>query len=200
MASLGTWPASLRPSSFSLDLMTNQIVNSSPQGGGEQVVDRLNDCWVCSMTLPIRTHAESRALEAFLNRFRGQVNWISLWHMGQWSGQPNGTMRGTPVLTSAAAQGDAELRITTTAGATLLAGDLVGVGGLLFMVAEDCVAGGAGTITVPIVNRVRTAQALGAAVTWNKPTTTFRIAAHSGVNYVTAVSDEVSIQLRERIA
>jgi hypothetical protein len=181
-------------------LETNQIVNSSPQGGNEQAVDRLNDRWVASVTMPVRTHADSRALEAFLARFRGQVNWIDLWHMGQWSGQPSGTMRGSPVLLSAAAQGADELRITTDAGATLLAGDLVGVGGLLFMVAEDCTAGGGGTLTVPIVNRVRTAQALGAAVTWNKPTASFRVVSHSGVHYVGGVSEEVTIELRERIA
>jgi hypothetical protein len=198
MASLGNWPASLRPSAFSMDLETNQIANSSPQGGNEQVIDRLNDRWVASITLPVRTHAESRALEAFLNNLRGIVNWVHLWHLA--SPYPRGTMRGSPVLTSAADQGDDELRITTDAGATLLAGDLVGVGGLLFMVAEDCVAGGAGTLTVPIVNRVRTAQALGAAVTWDKPTTTFRVPSRSRVNYMAGVSDEVTLELRERIA
>lgn len=200
MASLGTWPAAFRPASCRMVLDTNQIVNSSPQGGNEQAVDRLNDRWMCSMTLPIRTHAESRALEAFLANFRGQVNWISLWHMGQWSGQPRGTMRGSPTLVSAASQGADELRISTTAGATLLAGDLVGVGGLLFMVAADCEAGGAGTLVAPIVNRVRTAQALGASVTWDKPTAPFRLVSHSGVNYVAGISDEVTLELRERIA
>lgn len=200
MASLGTWPAALRPESFRLYMETNQIVNSSPQGGNEQAVDRLNDRWLASVTLPIRTHAESRALEAFLASFRGQVNWISLWHMGQWSGQPRGTMRGSRVLQAAASQGADELRITTDPGDTMLAGDMVGVGGLLFMAAADCAAGGGGTLVVPIVNRVRTAQTLGAAVTWDKPTAPFRLVSHSGVNYVSGVSDAVTLEFRERIA
>lgn len=186
-------------------MATNQIVTESPQGGNEQAIDRLNDRWMCSITLPIRTHADSRALEAFLASFRGQVNWINLWHLAQPA--PLGTMRGAPTLAEAAAQGASSLTIMSTVGATLKAGDMIGVGGLLLMVAEDCAAVAVGVdpnityqITAPLVNRIRTAQALGAAVTWDKPTAQFRQVAHSGVNYVAGVSDEVTLELRERIA
>jgi hypothetical protein len=197
MASLGTWPTSIRPRSCRMVLETNQIVNESPQGGSEQVVDRLNDRWTCSLTLPIRTHADAAALEAFLASFRGQVNWISLWHMVR--PVPRGTLRGTPTVSGAHAAGSAELRIACDTGVLLRAGDLIGAGGMLLMVAEDALQSG-GFMDIPLVNRTRVALADGAAVTWDKPTTTFRLLAHSGVNYVPGVSDEVTLELRERVA
>jgi hypothetical protein len=57
--------------------------------------------------------------------------------------------------------------------ATLKAGDLIGCGGHLFQVAEDCTASDIGEMTVPLVNRVRSTITAGAAVTWDKPTTYF---------------------------
>lgn len=57
--------------------------------------------------------------------------------------------------------------------ATLKAGDLIGCSGHLFQVAEDCTASDIGEMTVPLVNRVRSTITAGAAVIWDKPTTTF---------------------------
>lgn len=197
MASLGTWPATIRPRSCRMLFVTNQVVNESPQGGDEQVVDRLNDRWQCSLTLPVRKHADAAAVEAFLASFRGQVNWISLWHFVRPA--PRGTMRGSPTLKLNADQGASSITVDTTAAATLKAGDMIGVGGLLLMVAEDCTANGSGTLVVPLVNRIRTAQTLGTAVVWDKPTAAFRIVGHSGVNYIPGSADEVSVELREKV-
>lgn len=178
-------------------MVANQLVNESPYGGDEQVVDKLNDRWSCSLTLPVRKHADAAAIEAFLASFRGQVNWISLWHFVRPA--PRGTMRGTPTLSGAVAQGASSLPITTTAGATVLTGDMLGVGGLLFMASADATADGLGAITVPLVNRVRTALSSGAAVTWDKPTAPFRLLSHSGVNYIPGIADEVTLELREKV-
>ena len=55
--------------------------------------------------------------------------------------------------------------------ATLLAGDMLGVGGQLFQVAAD--TGNAypdGWLQVPVINRVRSTIATGSAVTWYRPT------------------------------
>lgn len=197
MGSLGTWPGIIRPRSCRMVLSTNQIVNESANGSDEQVIDRLNDRWLCSLTLPMRKHANAAAVEAFLASFRGQVNWVDLWHFVR--PMPRGTMRGAPTLAAAAAQGAASLSIQTAAGATLLAGDMVGCGGLLFMAAADATADGAGVLVLSLVNRARTALALGAAVTWNKPTAPFRLASHSGVNYIPGRADEVSLELREKV-
>jgi hypothetical protein len=57
----------------------------------------------------------------------------------------------------AAAQGAATLQIATAAGATLLAGDMLGVDGLLLRCAADCTADSNGLLTVPLTNRLRRA-------------------------------------------
>jgi hypothetical protein len=197
MASIGTWPTSILARSCRMVLDTNQIVNESPQGGSEQVVDRLNDRWACSLTLPARNHEDAAELEAFLASFRGQVNWVSLWHFGR--PEPRGTLRGTPFISGAHAIGSSTLHINCDTGDTLLAGDLIGAGGMLLMVAEDCAEAG-GFIDVPLVNRTRLALASLAAVTWDKPTAPFRLLSHSGVNYFGGRTDEVTMELRERVA
>jgi hypothetical protein len=57
-----------------------------------------------------------------------------------------------------------------TPDTTLLADDLISVGGQLLMVAADTVGGGDGTMVVPLVNRVRSTISAGAGVVWNRPT------------------------------
>lgn len=198
MASLGAWPASIRVRTCSFVPQTNQRANASPGGGSEQVVDILNDRWIVMVSIPMRRHTNAAAVEAFLASFRGMVNTVNLWHFVR--PQPRGTMRGTPTLSAAASQGAASLSITTTAGATLLAGDMIGVGGLLLQVQSDAAADGAGAMTVTLVNRIRTALASGAGVTWDKPTAPFRKLSDSGVMYVPGGTEEISVTLGEAIS
>ena len=114
--------------------------------------------------------------------------------------QPRGTMRGAPVLVGAHAQGAASLSITGgTAGSTLLAGDMLGVGGLLLMVQIDVTLDGAGAGSVPITNRLRSAQSGGAAVTWDKPTALFRLVDHSGPVYSPGLASAPSFSFREKV-
>jgi hypothetical protein len=114
MASLGTWPAAIRPATCRLTPFVNQRVNASPFGGSEQVVDMLNDRWLCSLSLPVRKHAPAASVEAFLNSFRGQVNTVNLWHFTR--PVPRGTLRGAPTLASLAAQGASSLALTGFTG------------------------------------------------------------------------------------
>lgn len=197
MADLGTWPLTIAPNSFRLMMKTNQIANESPGGGEEQVIDRLNDRWLCSLTLPPRVKLPPAQVEAFLASFRGQVNWVWLWHWRR--PVPLGTLRGAPVVKGAHARGAATLLLQTTAGATLLAGDMLGVSGLLLMVMSDCVADGGGEMAVPLVNRLRKSLANSTPVTWDKPTASFRLLSHSGVSYVPGYTEEVSLELVERV-
>jgi hypothetical protein len=198
MSSLGTWPATIRPRSCRFMLATNQRVHASPYGGSEQVVDLLNDRLMCSLTLPARKHTNAAALEAFLASFRGQTRTINAWHFTRPA--PRGTLRGSPTLSAAAAQGAASLSIATTANATLLAGDMIGVGGLLLMVQSDAQANASGAMTVQIVNRLRAGVSSGAAVAWDRPTAPFRLMSHSGVQYIPGGTDEVYMELAEAIA
>jgi hypothetical protein len=114
MASLGTWPESIHPLSCRLVPQINQRVNASPGSGSEQAVDMLRDRWMMYLTLPRRRFAEAAAVEAYLNRFRGQVNWADAWHFAR--PEPNGTLRGSLYTNASAAQGAAALQVQARRG------------------------------------------------------------------------------------
>jgi hypothetical protein len=189
------WPTGLEPRSCRFVPYVNQRVHASPGEGSEQAIDWLNDRWVATLELPGRSPDKGAVLEAFLGRLRGMVNTTPLFHFRRRT--PTGTMRGSPVLAAGAAQGAASLSITATG--TLKAGDMLGCGGLLLMVAEDCAASG-GTITAPLVNRLRTALAISASVTWNAPTAPFRLMDNPGVLYVPRWTEPMTLEFREAIA
>jgi len=196
--SLVTLPAAFVPRSVQLDLMTTQRVRAAPFGGSEQATDMLNDRWMMSCALPDSPHAWGAWREAFIGAMRGQTRWVSLWHFVR--PQPRGTMRGTPTLSGAHAQGIGTLTITGgTASGTLLAGDMLGVGGLLCMVQSDVTLNGSGAGAVPITSRLRVAQSAAAAVTWDKPAALFRLLDSSGVAYAPGVAGGPSFEFGEKI-
>lgn len=195
--SLISLPAAFRPRTVSLRMETNQRVGASQFGGSEQARDLLNDRWIMEVSLADSQHADGAWREAFIASFRGQVNWVALWHFTRPA--PRGTMRGSPTLVGAHAQGAAALSITGgTAGGTLLAGDMLGVGGLLIMVASDVTLNGSGAGTVQLVNRLRAAQSGGASVTWNKPTANFRLLDFTGVTYAPGVASAPAFTFGEK--
>jgi len=199
MASLGTWPASIRPRTCRFVPVTNQRVNSAPGAGSEQVIDMLNDRWTVYLTLAVRKHADAAAIEAFINSFRGQVNTVDLWHFTR--PQITGTFTGTLVTSGTQAQGAASVVVSGgNAGGTVQAGDMIGVGGQILMVSGAATANGSGVITIPVVNRLRAAVSNGQAVTTIKPTAPFRLLSSSGVTYVPGFAEEVTLTLGEAIA
>jgi hypothetical protein len=145
------------PQNFAAQMRVNQRAHASPFGGSEQVVDMLNDRWAVTMDLPPCTQADAGKREAFFNALRGQVNHTELYHFGRPT--PRGTLASAQGLIVDAPQGAASVTIATTPGATLLAGDMIGVDGLLLQCAADCVADGSGVLVVPLVNRLRRAIA-----------------------------------------
>lgn len=189
-------PAGFCPNSFSLSLLTTQRLFASPFGGSEQVIDLMQDRWLLTLSLPNRTHASAAAIEAFIAALRGMTNTVNIYHWLR--KQPRGTMRGAPT-SQAAPIGGTALFLNTTAGATLLAGDMIGVGGLLLQVENDCVANGAGVLGVPLVNRLRKAIVAGSLVTWDKPTAAFRLASKSAVQYIPGYAPEVSFDFVEAV-
>jgi hypothetical protein len=195
-----TRPTQLSPSSCILTMSTNQRVSASPFGGSEQAVDMLNDRWLMSLEVDARDFADAAYIEAFVNSLRGQVNTVALHHFARPA--PRGTMRGTLTLSAGASQGSGTLNITGGSGQaskTLLAGDMLGCGGLLLMVASDATANGSGVITVNLTNRVRTLLASAATVAWDKPTANFRMVGNSGVQYGSASSEAMSFDFAEKI-
>jgi hypothetical protein len=181
-------------------MMTNQRVTASPFGGSEQVVDMLNDRWMMTLEVGSRDPNVAASIEAFINSMRGQVNTAQLHHYARPT--PIGTLRGTLTLAATALIGASTLSVTGGAGQaakTLLAGDMLGVGGLLMMVSDDCTANGSGVISVPITNRVRVQQTSGASVTWDKPKAKFRLLDSSGVGYRMYASDDITFDFGEAI-
>lgn len=189
-------PSTFKVDSFSIYLATNERAFASPYGGSEQVLDMGNDRWNISLTLPRGPIEITARNEAFINALRGQTNICYLWNMKQ--RMPLGTMRGTPTA-QAAAIGAQILSINTTPGATLNAGDMIGVSGLLLQVAADAVADGAGVMVVTLANRLRLAVTGGAAVTWDRPTAPFRKVSKASFQYFFGYAEGVSIDFVEAI-
>lgn len=192
------WPVGVRPNVFMLRLQTNQRTFSSPFGGSEQTLDMLQDRWLVSLGLPPTTRAGRGAqIEAFLNAMRGQTQVCYLHHFGR--PVPRGTMRGLPEVASATGVGWETMIIQTAPGLTLEAGDMIGVSDMLLQVREFCQAGVDGRIQPNFVNRMRKAVSAGAPVTWDRPSTPFRMVSPVGVQFVPGYAEGVSLDFAEAV-
>src|SRR5690606_14205547 len=112
-----------------------------------------------------------RRAEAFFNQFRGgYANTLRIWDLSH--PIPAGTMRGSPTC-AAANEGANQITISTTSGATLEAGDNIGVT-LSTGFVQLCQVTGAetvgSTITANITPPLRRSVTGGASIVWNKPT------------------------------
>jgi hypothetical protein len=175
-----SWPTSLKASMFEAQLVPNVRSFASPYGGAAQSIDLLGERWRFMIELPPCLPVQSGEREAFFTKLRGGAHRVSLWHMAR--PQPVGTMRGSPTVTSNAAQGADTIAITTTASATVNAGDVLGLtGGHLVMAAGDATANGGGAMTLTLANRLRAAVSAGAAVTWYQPKADFMMVDSGGV-------------------
>lgn len=193
-----TLPTLFVPATCVFTQTTNQRVAASPFGGSEQAIDLLNDRWKCSLAFSSKASADAAWIEAFIGSMRGQTNTVALYHFAR--PVPRGTARGSMTLSTFASQGASSIVLTgvSPSTGTLLAGDMLGVGGLLLMVASDCTASG-GVVTAPITNRLRVSQSAGAVVAWNKPATNFRMLATSDVEYVPGNTQPVTFDFGEAI-
>ena len=195
MSTTYAWPTTLPPAGCTLHLEPNLREFASPWTGSYDVIDLMGERWRMTVALPPRLRGASGALEAFFNRLRG-INTVSAWHFGR--ERPAGTIAGSPTLSTGVAQGLQSLPITTTAYATVKAGDMLGVAGQLFQVAADATASAGGALTALTVNRVRTALSGSAAVTWYRPTATFRLASPAvPVQHLPAMVEGVEVGLIE---
>jgi|GEM_PF-765261 len=183
------------PAAFSLAMQTNQRAFASPFGGSEQVTDMLNDRWSCTLDLPPTEHNRAAKRESFVEAMRGQANHTELYHFGRPT--PLGTLSGSPTAQTTL-QGASVIVINATTGQTLLAGDMIGVDGLLLRVAADCTSS-AGAITVTLTNRLRRSVTSGAAVVWDRPTAPFRLASTPSVRYVAGYAEGVKLDFVEKV-
>lgn len=191
------WPATMIPQRAAIGSQGSGVQFKSPFNGTLQSVEFVAERWILSVTLPPKFRDNAGAVEAFFMRLRGGVNQVTAWHFAR--PVPVGTMRGSPTLSSGVSRGGTSLPITGgTAGGTLKAGDMLGAGGQLFMVAEDITLNGSGAGTVQIVHRVRATIGSGAAVTWDKPTANWVMPAWvSSFVHTPEVMEGVSLDFEE---
>jgi hypothetical protein len=171
-----SWPtaAEFRPARITWAVLTSRSAWAAPYTGQTQRLTHLADRLRVTLELPLCARDLAGRREAYLMAASAAGNWIRMWHMQRPA--PVGTLRGAPVAAAAAAAGAREISITTTAGATMLAGDVLGTGGQLLQCAyEGATADGAGALVMPLVLPLRRAIAGGAALEWDKPAGTFQI-------------------------
>jgi hypothetical protein len=171
-----TLPSWFIPSAFEFGLARQTVQFRSPISGRFQSVDLLSDYWSISVTLPPSAFADAGQVEAFLNQLVGGTQSVLFYHLKRPT--PVGTMRGSPMLASYAAQFANQISLSgayTSSGgaATLKAGDMIGLNGQLLQVKDDAAGASDGTMTVNLVNRLRSSISAGAAITWDKPTAEF---------------------------
>ena len=168
------WPVK----AFELRILPNTRVYTGPYTPVTQTLDFLGERWIGRFDL-VATNDPIMiaAYEAFFDRLKGQQNQFSLSHLKL--SAPQGTMRGTPTLLSSVAQLANTCTIATTAGATVRAGDMLGLGPTpqLCRVMADATADGSGHLAIEFQPRARIAWSSGASVVWSAPQANFMLKA-----------------------
>lgn len=161
------------------------LVGSSEATGSEQVRLMAPPRWTLALRQPDKLSLREAGLwQALLVQLRGRVNTLAAWDVHRPA--PLGTLRGTPVLSAAAAAGAVQVVLSATAGATLLAGDWIQIGSgvgtsQLVMCTADATADGAGLLTVTFEAPLRIDFAAGAGVRWDKALGYFRTRSDASV-------------------
>jgi hypothetical protein len=164
------WP--FKCNRFEMRILPNTRTFTGPYTPTTQTLDLLGERLMVSLDIPPTTDARSGAQrEAYFNRLKASANTITLGH--QKLLLPQGSLRGSPTIASAITQLANMATITTTAGATLFAGDWIGFGGQLVQIMADTAADGSGAMPIEFQPRARTNIAAGAAVLWSAPTANF---------------------------
>jgi len=146
---------------------------------GAQVLEVAGPVWSVTFKVNPLYEASAGAWKALIMLLKGQTNQLSFYDIRR--PVPLGTMRGSPVLGSAAAQGATTLSLDAGIGqanTTLLQGDLLQLGSgatqQVVMVTSDATANGSGVISVAIEPPLRNAFSAADVVVWDRPAALFR--------------------------
>ena len=189
------WPGDrwATPASMRWEIQAQRATWSAAYTGQSQRITHLADRVRITMTLPVARDNAAAMREAFLLRLMRSGDWVRLHHFAR--PIPLGSLRGSPTA-SAATRGAMSLTVQTTAGATLVGGDVLGVAGQLIQVAHPgATANGSGVIVVPLVSPLRVAVTNGAAVAWSKPVSSFQLQGEAGMDYV-APRRQLAVELQ----
>lgn len=149
---------------------TTQRVAESSHTGDVQTTSMPGARWAWDFDFATDDVGQRAQIEAFVVRLSGRQHRVQLWDLKR--PLPRGTINLSGVtLAASAAQFAESLQLAGCgAGATLLAGDWLAVGGQLLMACETATANGSGVMTVPVRHMLRQAVTSGAAVTLQRPT------------------------------
>jgi hypothetical protein len=178
-------------------LRPNVRLSTSPFTEGVKTVEIPGARWVATLTFAPQAGEERARVESFFASVRGQANRIRMGHPSR--KRPRGTIGGSVFV-----QGDLPrgwLGATLyglSPGATLLAGDLVGINGQLLMVTSDQVANGSGVMSIGFAPGLREPVSANTAVEWNNPKTTWILTDNEvRVPHAPGVSPSFSVDLME---
>lgn len=193
MATL-TLPATLGVSRFELERVSVGLASRSQVSGVSQVRETLGWYWRALLAFPPCDYRDAAALEAFLASF-GAGDVLQLGHPVR--PVPGGSMRGAPTVSGLHAAGARSVLISATNGATLRAGDLLGILGRLYMVAAPVTFGAVAT-AVSIAGGLQGDVPGATAVAWDRPATTWRRLAPPRVVYRPGYIESVELDLEEK--
>ncbi len=159
------------PSGVEWQLISNTRTFKSPLDGSVQTSEAPGARWHVSLAFPKRAPSEARILAAFLISLRGESGRFRLFDHAHTT--PRGTITGNPIV-SGAAQSGASINISGWTG-TLLAGDMIGIGGELKMVTTDAEGAGAVPAAVSFEPPLRQSPANGSVVVIASPTAVFKL-------------------------
>lgn len=187
-----TWPANVpTPNRVQLRLQSVTRDFTSPYSMQVQSIDLMAEVWRMQFDIASgNSKVTAGAIEAMFDRLKGKANQIALWHFGR--PVPQGTARGTLTLSAAANQLDNTVSISGSG--TLLAGDMIGIGGQLCRVMANATLPG----VVEVAPRMRAAKASGTSVTWAQPTANFILVSDGpGIDYMPGQQSGVSVEFIE---
>jgi hypothetical protein len=174
-----TWPTGLgyTPREASLLVLHLQATSESALSGYTQTFTRPGSRFGWRFDFSSSSEADRRALEAFVMRLRGRENRVRLWDMKNPRPVGNTNTVGITVAAPVAAFSNTMQLQGIGAGRQLKAGDWFATTTQLHRVVEDATADGGGIISVNFEHATRYAISTGTAITFEKPTALYTLAA-----------------------
>ena len=172
------WPTGPKwiPADIQIGLSAPGTSWSAPYGGALQRISLFNDKLMARLSLiPLVDKVLAGQREAWLFGVKSAGDVVRLHHFAR--PRPNGTLTGSPTVTSDVLAGARSISLSGCAvGATLIGGDMLGVGGKLLQVSYvGGAANGSGVMALTLSIATRAAITAGAAVTLIKPTSEWQI-------------------------
>lgn len=202
------WPSAWVPSAFELRILPNTRTFVGAYTPVVQVIDLLGERWQGRLDLqPTTSLTEAGAREAFADRLKGQANQFSIWNFRRpvplgtigatvtvawtdagavsWTDGSGGGVTwidGAPVTAAAIAQGANTTTLQVRPGATVLAGDMLGLpNGQAVRCMADATADGGGALAVEFQPRARSAMSAYGAINLTRPTFNVMLKAGDGI-------------------